>query len=160
MEKRHIKIDRDHKHFEMFKKWFIEKSRWPYWWFCDGFFCGTSDVAGSENWYCLSKSSIQLSGELITLDEWYEKVYTRFVRGEVVQVRDSDSREWKDRTYLSTIEGADVPYFCVSVDDEEKFRNWEEFSRVPRKQIRKKIKKKMTKEEIEKELWYEIEIID
>lgn len=51
-----------------------------------------------------------------------------FTRGEVIEVNDSCGGNWKQRTYVATIEGAAHPFCCVIDEDEGRFRAGEPFN--------------------------------
>jgi hypothetical protein len=50
-----------------------------------------------------------------------------FKRGEVIEVQETHETDWRQRTYVATIEGAAKPFGCVIDQDEGKFRAGEPF---------------------------------
>ena len=93
----------------------------------------------------------------------FELLENEFEVGEEVEVSD-DRIKRVPKTYLSTIPWTSYnPYILVMWGDEDKYRKGEDFAWTSYQQIRKKPKpepKKMTMEELNKELWYEVEIVE
>lgn len=58
--------------------------------------------------------SYLFEGQYELIEEWHPK------RGELVEVS-YDGKEWKERIYVSTIDGARYPYIVVYKDSEDKF---------------------------------------
>lgn len=61
----------------------------------------------------------------------------QFKRGEMVLVRDSDSHEWKERIYLTTISELFYPYVCVEGGYEKQYREGNATSTTCWKYIKK-----------------------
>lgn len=94
--------------------------------------------------------------------DWLELV-DEFKEWEVVLARDNDDEDdWEERIYLCTIPwNVNCKYVCVCSNDEEKYKNWEEFDTINWDQIKKLETKpeEITIEQLEKELGRKIKII-
>lgn len=74
----------------------------------------------------------------LTIDEFVAMTEgEQFTRGEVVEVRGHDGKEWQKRIYLTTVQGAVNPYTCVYGGYEEEFKKGEPFDTARWAQIRK-----------------------
>ena len=85
------------------------------------------------------------------------------VRGDIVEVSNSGFRHGGvKRIYITTIEQAQNPIVCVAQGSEAEFKEgWRLFYIEVWAYMRKTDSiKKLTKAEIEKELWYDIEIVE
>lgn len=115
-----------------------------------------------ESWGDIEKGNIKMAepdsfgttGNIIADDVWGKATLQEIVshfekeaffeRGERVLVRDEDEDYWKERTYLTTIDGSEAPFIVVYESDKDNYRNKEEFAYTGYRQI----KKKPLKEEI------------
>ena len=71
------------------------------------------------------------------ISDFYTDDKPEFVRGEVVEVRDSEGDNWQRRIYLTKIEGSTHQYICVGYAHEDRFRVKKEFDINYWRQIRK-----------------------
>ena len=111
-----------------------------------------------DNWY-----------KLVNADgTWYDEeikwlASENFTEGEVVEVRDWDEDNWKEKIYLTTLPWKAVSkYIVINKYDEEQYKNWKQFNWDYCDKIRKlqpKEVKEYTMKEIQEKLWEEFKLV-
>jgi len=88
--------------------------------------------------------------KVLTFKELLEMEETSFKRGDRVLVSSNPNATHRhERIYLTTIKWANMPYVCVSNDDEKDFNAWNMFTTTPRECIKPlPVKKELTLQEI------------
>ena len=96
--------------------------------------------------------------------QFEELLENEFEIGEEVEVRDDNYEERDKMIFLGIVPRAIYKYAVVDADWESEYHGWSEVYCVHYRQIRKiqpkPEPKKMTMEELNKELWYEVEIVE
>ena len=94
----------------------------------------------------------------------FELLENEFEVGEEVEVRDDNYEERDKMIFLGIVPRAIYKYVVVDTDWESEYHRWSEVYCVHYRKIRKiqpkPEPKKMTMEELNKELWYEVEIVE
>ena len=116
-----------------------------------------------DNWY-----------KLVNADgTWYDEeikwlAEETFTEGEVVEVRDWDEDNWKEKIYLTTLPWKAVSkYIVINKYDEEQYKNWKQFNwdycdkirKLQPKPIKDKPIKEYTMKELQKKLWEEFKLV-
>lgn len=110
-----------------------------------------------DRFYSISE---QLDYTIITVEEALARL-CQYERGQEVLVS-TNNIMWSKRIYLTTIEWACMPYYCVNESDNDAYRSWQKFDTARWEYIKplEEPIKEMTMQEVETALGHKVKIVN